>query len=83
MIIDSISAHKLEEHDIDEIIKQAEHSKYKMDLCGVKIRLFELKQDYVRAFTEHLNDPAHIKYVFAWLTDTLERLKAEEIEWKR
>ena len=83
MIIDSITAHKLEANDIDEIILQAENSKYKNDLCGVKIRLFELKRDYVRAFVEHLNHQDHIKYVFSWLTDTFDRLKQEEIEWKK
>ena len=83
MIIDSISAHKLEAQDIDEVIDIAEKNKFKSDLCGVMIRLFELKKDFVRAFTEHLNHPAFTKYVFTWLTDTFEMLQREEIEWKR
>ena len=65
------------------MIELAESSKFKNDLCGVKIRLFELKKDYVRAFTEHLNHPEHTKYVFLWLTETFDMLEKEEIEWKR
>ena len=83
LIIDSISAHKLEPNDIDELLAEAEKKHLRNDLCGVKIKLFELKKDYCRAFTEHLNHPDHIKYVFSWLMDTLDLLRNEEIEWKR
>lgn len=68
---------------IDEIIELASSHKSSSSLAGVKIRLYEIKRDYQKAFMEHLNDPAHFKYVFTWLTETFDMLLAEEREWKK
>ena len=49
----------------------------------IKIALYENKEDYVQAFLLYLNSDTLKVRVFKWLTDTIEKLKIEENNWKQ
>ena len=49
----------------------------------IKIALYENKEDYVQAFLLYLNSDTLKVKVFKWLTDTIEKLKIEEKNWKQ
>ena len=52
-------------------------------LYEIKIALYENKEDYVEAFLMYLNSDVLKVKVFKWLTDTIEKLKIIEKEWKQ
>lgn len=83
LINEALESFQLQEDDIDKLIKIANMLKIKTGLCRVKISLFEAKKDYQQAFMEHLNHESVKGFVFAWINKIFEKLKAEELEWKR
>ncbi len=65
------------------MIKLAEHARETSGLTAFKISLYESKAEYQKAFGEHLICNDYFKYVFVWLTTTFDKLKKEEILWKK
>lgn len=77
----------LKEDHIKELLELCENilesGATNINIYQVKIKLFEKREDYYSAFLQYLNQESERKQIFNWLNETLEKLKREEIEWKR
>lgn len=81
LLIQTLSAIKLKEDDVDDIIDLIKPSQ--ISLTPVKIALYENKQDYVQAFVLQLNNETLKREIFSWLNKTFYSLTIQEKKWRK